>query len=295
MAVSGMTGFGRAEGAADGVRWIWEAKSVNGRGLDLKLRLPPGFDSLEPAIREAAAKRFKRGSIQANLNLRRDESVAAARLDQAFIDGLIEASKPYVASGDVALPRWDGLLMVRGAFAQEDEAEETPETRAALEGLLIAGVREAFDMLDRARRQEGKTLAGVLNALIDRIEVLVDAARAEAGAAPEAITERLRQRLLQIAPEIQIDPQRFAQEAALIAARADVAEELERLEAHAAEARQLIGKPEPAGRRLDFLSQELTREANTLCSKSSELALTRLGLDLKTAIDQLKEQAANVE
>ncbi|MET0181669.1 MAG: YicC/YloC family endoribonuclease [Caulobacterales bacterium] len=295
MAVSGMTGFGRAEGAAHGVRWIWEAKSVNGRGLDVKLRLPPGFDALEPVVREAAAKRFKRGSLQANLNLRREESAAVARLDKVFIEALIDASKPYVAAGAVAAPRWDGLLQVRGAFSQDDEAEQSAEEKTAFESVLIGGVHQAFDALNESRRAEGRTLAGVFGAMIDRVDNLVALARAEASAAPEAIVERLRTRLQQLAPEIQIDPQRFAQEAALIAARADVAEELERLAAHAAEARSLIAKPEPAGRRLDFLAQELTREANTLCSKSSELTLTRIGLDLKTVIDQLKEQAANVE
>ncbi len=295
MAVSGMTGFGRAEGALAGVRWIWEAKSVNGRGLDVKLRLPPGFDAIEPAVREAAAQRFRRGSLQVGLTLKREETIAAARLDQAFIDAVIAAAKPYVARGDVEPPRWDGLLALRGAFVQEEDGALSEEARAAFETALIAGAGAAFDALAEARRQEGRVLAGVLAASIDRLDALIAAARAEAGIAPAAITERLRQRLASVAPEVVIDPQRFAQEAALIAARADVAEELERLAAHAAEARAMIGKPEPAGRRLDFLSQELTREANTLCSKSSELALTRIGIDVKTVIDQFREQAANVE
>lgn len=296
MAVSGMTGFGRAEGVVSGLRWIWEARSVNGRGLDVKLRVPAGFDALEPAAREAAQQRFKRGSIQATLNVRRDETQAGARIDLAFLQSMIEAGKPFVARGDVEKPRWDGLLTLRGAFAQDDDsAADTEETKQAIDAALVAGVSAALDALADARRQEGRTLAAVLGALIDRLDALVAAARSEAGIAPQNITERLRARLAAVAPEVQLDPQRFAQEAALIAAKADVAEELARLEAHAAEARALIAKPEPAGRRLDFLSQELTREANTLCSKSSELALTRIGLDLKTVIDQLKEQAANVE
>lgn len=296
MAVSGMTGFGRAEGVVAGLRWIWEARSVNGRGLDVKLRLPPGYDALEPAIREAAQQRFKRGSIQASLNIRRDEAQPSARIDLAFLQSAVDAGKPFIASGAVEKPRWDGLLALRGAFAQDDDAvSEGEESKQAIDAALVAGIGAALDALADARRQEGRTLAGVLGALVDRLDSLVTAARAEAGVAPQNIIERLRMRLAQLSPEVQIDPQRFAQEAALIAAKADVAEELARLEAHAAEARALISKPEPAGRRLDFLSQELTREANTLCSKSSELALTRIGLDLKTAIDQLKEQAANVE
>lgn len=295
MAVSGMTGFGRAEGAVANTRWIWEAKSVNGRGLDLKLRLPPGFDTLEAPVREAAAKRFKRGSIQAGLTLKRAESAGGARLDEAFIAAIVRAGEPYVDSGQVAPARWDGLLALRGAFVSEDEAEETPEARAALEAELITGAQAALDALKSARRQEGRTLAGVLAAMTDRMDALVTAAGAEAAAAPEAQRARLLARLQSVAPEVQLDPQRLAQEAAIIAARADVQEELERLAAHAAEARALLAKPEAAGRRLDFLAQELTREANTLCSKSSELTLTRIGLDLKAVIDQFKEQAANVE
>lgn len=295
MTISGMTGFGRAEGEAGGVRWVWEAKSVNGRGLDVKLRLPPGFDALEPAVREAAGQRFKRGSVQAGLSLKRAESTAGAKLDHAYIASLIAAGQPFVDRGEVAPPRWDGLLALRGAFVAEDEAEETPEMRAALDAALIAGARAALDALDGARKQEGRTLAGVFSAMIDRVDALVAAARAEAGVAPANVTARLKARLDALAPEVQLDAQRFAQEAALIAAKADVAEELERLAAHASEARALIAKPEAAGRRLDFLAQELTREANTLCSKSSELSLTRIGLDLKTVIDQFKEQAANVE
>lgn len=294
MAVSGMTGFGRAEGAFGAARWIWEAKSVNGRGLDVKLRLPPGFDALEPLVRDAAAKRFRRGSIQASLTLQRDAGNGGARIDLAFVESLIEASKPYVAAGHAAPPRWDGLLALRGAFAGEEEAPD-PEQRAALEADLARGAAEALDLLADARRAEGRTLAGVLNAMMERAEALVQAARTEASDAPAAQAGRLKARLAALAPEIVIDPQRLAQEAALIAARADVAEELERLSAHVAEARAMLSTPEPAGRRLDFLSQELTREANTLCAKSSELSLTRIGLDLKAVIDQFKEQAANVE
>lgn len=295
MAVSGMTGFGRAEGAAGTTQWAWEAKSVNGRGLDVKLRLPPGFDALEAAVREAAQQRFRRGSVQIGLMLKRVETGAGARLDLGFLKDVVEASRPLIETGLVAPARWDGLLALRGAFAQDDDIEETPETRAVLDAALVAGMSAALDALAEARRQEGRVLAGLLTALIDRIDGLVAQARADASAAPGALQERLRQRLADLAPEVRADPQRFAQEAALLAAKADVREELERLSAHAQEVRAMLAKPEPAGRRLDFLAQELTREANTLCSKSSELSLTRIGIDLKTAIDQLKEQAANVE
>lgn len=295
MSVSGMTGFGRAEGEHGDVRWLWEARSVNGRGLDLKVRVPQGYDAVEPLVREAAQARFKRGSVQVGLTLQRRDTGSSAKLDLAFIQSLVNASKPFVASGDVALPRWDGLLTIRGAFRTDDDEAPEQTDQAALVAALARGAVAALDLLGEARQREGRMLAGVLSGLVDRIEGLVMMARAEVGAAPDAQIARLKSRIAQLAPDVTVDPQRFAQEAALIAARADVQEELDRLSAHAAEARELLAKPEPAGRRLDFLSQELTREANTLTSKSGELALTRVGLDLKTAIDQFKEQAANVE
>jgi len=295
MSISGMTGFARAEGAHAGFRWIWELKSVNGRGLDLKLRLPAGFDGMEQPAREAAAKRFKRGSLQASLSVARDAtSAGAARVDTVYLEKLLQAGRPFIDKGMAAPPSWDGLLGLRGVLIA-DETEMDEEARAALDAVLLAGFANALASLDEARRGEGRMLAATLGGLADQLDSLIVAARASAAAAPGALLDRIRQRLASLSPETQFDPQRLAQEAALAASRADVQEELDRLAAHAAELRALISKPEPAGRRLDFLGQELTREANTLCSKSSELALTRIGLDLKTAIDQIKEQAANVE
>lgn len=291
-----MTGFARAEGEHEGQNWIWELKSVNGRGLDLKLRTPPGFDGLEQPARAAANAKFKRGSLQANLQLARAaEGAANVRVDLDLARKLIEAGAAFVKDKQVKKPRWDGILQARGVILAEDGAEMSEQARAALEAALIAGFHQALAGLDAARRAEGRSLAAILTEAADRLDALIAAARASAATAPAALLERIRQRLEALAPEIKLDPARLAQEAALAAARADVAEELERLAAHALELRSLISKPEPAGRRLDFLSQELTREANTLCSKSSELELTRIGLDLKTVIDQIKEQAANVE
>lgn len=296
MTISGMTGFARAEGEHAGLRWIWEAKSVNGRGLDLKLRLPSGYEALEPLARAQAQARFKRGSLQINLNFARDPAKATPlRVDTALLESLIAAGQPYVDSGRVAPPRWDGLLALRGVMLGEDAVAETEEARGALEVALLAGLSLALDGLADARQSEGRMLAGVLGDLAAKLGDLIGAARASAAATPAAALERIRQRLAALAPDIAMDPQRLAQEAALAATRADVSEELERLVAHAGELRALLNKPEPAGRRLDFLSQELTREANTLCSKSADLDLTRIGLDLKTVVDQIKEQAANVE
>lgn len=291
-----MTGFARAEGEHAGQRWVWEARSVNGRNLDLKLRLPPGFDALEPPARAAANAKFKRGSLQATLTLARDPSAAAPlRIDFALVDRLIDAGEPLVRANKVERARWDGLLTVRGVLLSEDAVEISEEDRAALEAALIQGFNEALEGLAQARQAEGRNLATVFADSADKLDALIAAARTTVSAAPQAALDRIKQRLEALAPDIKLDPARVAQEAAIAAMRADVAEELERLTAHATELRGLITKPEPAGRRLDFLSQELTREANTLCSKSSDLELTRIGLDLKTVVDQVKEQAANVE
>jgi uncharacterized protein (TIGR00255 family) len=296
MTISGMTGFARAEGEHGGQRWIWEARSVNGRALDLKLRMPSGFDTLEAPARAAAGQRFKRGSIQATLSLARDPAAAAPiKIDLALVERLLEAGEPLVKAKRVRKPTWDGLLSVRGVVLSEDAAEIDEAARTALNGELLAGFEAALDMLALARATEGRALAAFLTEAADRMDALIAAARTSAAAAPAAALERIRQKLEALSPELKLDPARLAQEAAVAATRADVQEELERLAAHAVELRTLLTKPEPAGRRLDFLSQELTREANTLCSKSADIELTRIGLDLKAVVDQIKEQAANVE
>ena len=295
MSISGMTGFARAQGEHEDLRWVWEAKSVNGRGLDLKLRLPSGFESIEPVARAAAQSRFKRGSLQLSLALSREAARGAPiRIDLGLIETLIAAGQPYVESGRAAPPRWDGLLALRGVISAE-EAEPEDGLRGPLDAALLEGLNAAFDILAESRQAEGRMLAGVLGEAAGKLDQLIAAARVSAAAAPAAALERIRQRLAALAPEVQLDPLRLAQEAALAAARADVAEELERLAAHTLELRALLQTQEPAGRRLDFLSQELTREANTLCSKSADLELTRIGLDIKAVVDQIKEQAANVE
>ena len=294
MTISGMTGFARAEGEHDGQRWIWEVKSVNGRGLDLKLRLPAGFDAMEPALRAAAAAKFKRGTLQASLTLARAAGAAAAqKIDLELVERLLAAREAFAER--TAKPRWDGLLGVRGVLMSDDASELDEAARAALEAALGAGFAQALETLAAARNAEGRMLAAALGEAAERMDALIAAARACAAATPAAALERIRQRLEALSPEVKFDAARLAQEAAIVASKADVQEELERLAAHAVELRTLLTKPEPAGRRLDFLSQELTREANTLCSKSADLELTRIGLDLKTVVDQIKEQAANVE
>ncbi|NWG53305.1 MAG: YicC family protein [Hydrogenophilaceae bacterium] len=292
--ISGMTGFARTDGAGEGVRWTWEVRSVNGRGLDVKARLPAGFEALEAAVREAAQRRFKRGSIQASLAVKQEAAqLATAKVNLAQIDAYLALGAEYVKTGRAAPPRWDGLLALRGATSVDES--EPDQMLARLAAPLAQTLEAAFDALRAARQQEGAALAAVFAGLAARIEAGVVEARALAAAQPGAIRERILQRLNALAPEVALDPQRLAQEAALAALRADVQEELERLDAHMREMRALLSAHEAAGRRLDFLAQECAREANTLCAKSQDLALTRIGIDLKTAIDQVKEQAANVE
>jgi uncharacterized protein (TIGR00255 family) len=295
-----MTGFARAEGEhmtpTGALRWIWEIKSVNGRGLDLKLRLPNGYDALEQPARAAAAQAFKRGSVQATLTIARDAAVAPApRIDEALLEQLLAAATPYIEAKRVRNPTWDGMLAVRGVMQTEDATELTPEQRAALEAALNSGFALALQHLGEARQAEGRSLAATFADLAQKLEGQIKDARAIAASVPNALRDRIVQRLEGLALEVKFDPARLAQEATLAATKADVQEELERLTAHTAELRALLTKPEPAGRRLDFLAQELTREANTLCSKSADLELTRIGLDMKVTVDQIKEQAANVE
>jgi uncharacterized protein (TIGR00255 family) len=293
MALSGMTGFGRAEGERGGVAWTWEIKSVNGRGLDVRVRTPAGLDALEPGVREAVAKRLRRGAVTASLQVRREAAQSSARINAGNLQAIIAAARPFIEKGVVDPPGLDGLLALKGVL-EVDEAGEDADEEAALRAAMLASLEPALAGLDQARRSEGAALAKVLADAVDRIESLSAAAVALAAVQPDAIRERLRARIDDLIggafPE-----ERLATEAALLATKADVREELDRLAAHVATARELMAGKEPAGRKLDFLSQELNREANTLCAKSSDGELTRIGLDLKATIDQFREQVQNVE
>ncbi len=292
MSLMGMTGFGRAEGAGEALTWRWEVRSVNGRGLDLRLRLPSGWDALETGTRERIRKRFTRGSVQANLQIRSEAGAQVPRIDETALEALLNAAEPYVKDGRAAPPRFDGLLSAPGVLLSGGEDDE--ETRARREALILEGLDEALVRLEEARRDEGVALEPVLSDHLAEIERLTEAARESAGAQPGAIRERIKASLDELL-EGEIAEDRMAAEAAMLALKADIREELDRLGAHVEAARGLIAGGSPCGRKLDFLIQELLREANTLCSKSADMAMTRIGLDLKAAVDQLKEQSANVE
>jgi len=295
MAVVSMTGFADAQGAFDTLRWRWEVRSVNGRSLDLRLRIPPGLESMDPAARVLAGGRFRRGNIQATLTMEPQESSRGLRIDPAALAQAVKIAHEIAGETGLAPARVDGLLALKGVIVQEENFGGDAPTRAARDAALLETLSLAFDSLARARRAEGVKLGEVLARTADEIARLKDDAARVAAAQPVAIREKLRAQLKDLLDKTAPGEERIAQEIALLAARADVREELDRLHAHVQEAHRLIGSGEAVGRKLDFLSQELNREANTLCSKSVDIALTRIGLALKAAIDQFREQAQNVE
>lgn len=292
--LSGMTGFARAEGAAAGWSWAVEARSVNGRNLEVRFRGPPGFDGLDRTVRELAQARLQRGQVTVGLQARRaDGDQPPPRVNAEVLEHYLAVARDLTARG-AAAPTADGLLALRGVLETAEETDD-PEARAGLEAAMAATIAEALDGLKAARLAEGAGLAPVLAGQVDAIEALVGAAEAEAAAQTDAIRERFARRMRELAPDTQGLDERIVQEAAALAVRADVREELDRLGAHVAAARALLNGAGPAGRKLDFLMQEFMREANTLCSKSATNALTAVGLDLKATIEQLREQVQNVE
>jgi len=296
MALVSMTGFAEAQGASDGARWRWEAKSVNGRGLDLRLRTPPGFDGIEPAARMLATERFKRGSIQASLTLEGPEGARGLRVDAVALASAVRIAKEIATETGLPPARIDGLLALKGVIVQDEGALGDPAERARRDAAILETLASAFDALTRARKTEGAKLASVLNAQMNEIERLTADAASLAASQPAALRDRLAAQLKEVLESNEeVAEDRLAQEVALLALRADVREELDRLRAHIEEARALLASGDAVGRKLDFLAQEFNREANTLCSKSSDVALTRTGLALKAVIDQFREQAQNVE
>ena len=293
MGVSSMTGFARVDGEAAGISWIWELKSVNGRSLDLRLRLPPGYDGLEAALRTEIAGRVRRGSISANLTVNR-LTPPTVRINREMLGRVVALVNELAMEIEAAPPRLDGLIALRGIIETvEDEPEDVVEARRSA---LIAAWRLALDRLVTARGEEGARLDAVLTAQLAELAELVAAASACAAAQPEALRVRLQQSLAALGDLVPgMPPDRVAQELALLVSRGDIREELDRLRAHIDQAGELLRKGEGVGRQLDFLCQELNREANTLCSNSADIELTRIGLSLKVAVEQFREQVQNLE
>jgi uncharacterized protein (TIGR00255 family) len=295
MALSSMTGFARGHGVSGSYAWVWEIKSVNGKGLDLRLRLPPGWDAIEVPARTQAAEKLARGSLQANLTLERTGIVPVVRINTAVLEAVLTAVRQLARRVEASPPSLDGLLALKGVIEVGD-AEESEEEKRNAETAAIAGFAETISALVDMRRYEGAALGQVLTARLGDIAGHVERAELTPGRRPETIRARLAEQVAALlAQSDRFDPDRLHQEAILIATKADVREELDRLTAHLAQAQLLIGQGGPIGRRLDFLAQELNREANTLCAKANDVELTNIGLELKAAVEQFREQVQNVE
>lgn len=292
MTIVSMTGFAESAGSHDQLRWRWEIKSVNGRSLELRLRLPPGYDSLEQPARMLAAERFRRGNLQIALTVEAEGGARGLKVDPVALASAVKLARELADETGLAPARIDGLLMLKGVIVQEETLLD-PVMRAHRDATILKSLATAFDALARARSNEGAKLAQLLTAQIDEISRLVHEADAVAAGQPQAMRQKLAAQIEELNAQVSAD--RLAQEVALLVTRADVREELDRLKAHVQDARMLLRSGEAVGRKLDFLAQEFNREANTLCSKSADIALTRVGLALKAVIDQLREQAQNVE
>lgn len=293
--LASMTGFARVDGEAEGLVFAWELRSVNSRGLDLKMRLPPGFESLEPRLRKEIGARLARGAVTLTLTVTRPTGQSRFRVNAEALRQILELVRELDAVVEADPPRLDGLLGLRGVLEIVEEAED-PATREGWERAIDAGFSRALQAMLEMRRAEGQALATLVEERLAEIGDLTSRARGAAALQPESLRQRLRQmvgELLEASPALSED--RLAQEAALLIQRADATEELDRLHAHEEAARGLLSEGGAIGRRLDFLCQELNREANTLCSKSSDLELTRIGLAIKAAIEQLREQVQNLE
>lgn len=288
-----MTGFARAEGETSGLSWVWEARSVNGRGLDVRCRLPSGLDRLDPIVRADAAKQLKRGNVSVTLTLSKAAGAPPFTVDRAVLDQVLALHTDLMGRVDRAPPRIETLLQIPGVLDRGGLADAIDEK---VEKALLAGFAQMLKRLIGARAEEGARLKTVLLGQVDEIERLTAEAAGAAVLRPEAVKERLRQQVQEILGAVPALPEdRLAQELALLAAKGDVREELDRLAAHTGQARDMLKEGGAIGRRLDFLSQEFNRESNTVCSKSQDVSLTRIGIALKSVIDQFREQIQNVE
>ena len=294
-----MTGYARAQGSDERRRWVWEARSVNGRNLEIRCRVPQGFDRLENPARNAVGGKLKRGNVSLTLTVTSEQQAKPLRINRALLAELAGLVEEVRKGTGAAAPTADGLLRVRGVIEDEEQGQESEEALAALDKALSRTLEEVLKALAAARAAEGKALSGVIDRHIVEIEGLCTRATERAAAQVGIVRSRFESQLAELlerAPAL--SEERFAQEVALLVGKADVREELDRLAAHIAQARSLLGEARPdnpVGRKFDFLCQEFNREANTLCSKSADIELTRIGIDLKGAVERMREQVQNVE
>jgi uncharacterized protein (TIGR00255 family) len=295
MALSSMTGFARGHGMSGTYGWAWELKSVNAKGLDLRLRLPPGWDAVEAPVRGSAAQLLARGTVYGTLTVERQGVAPVVRVNEPVLAAVLATLKGLGGRVQAAEPRLDGILALKGVIEVLDE-DEREEERGAAEAAVIAGFGATVAELVGMRRREGEALGQVLTQRIKEIAALAAKAEAAPGRRPEAIKARIAEQVAMLLDASErFDPDRLHQEAILIASKADIREELDRLASHVAQVERLIAGGGAIGRRLDFLAQELNREANTLCSKSNDVELTNIGLELKSVVEQFREQVQNLE
>jgi uncharacterized protein (TIGR00255 family) len=295
MTLQSMTGFARSEGTSGRYRWAWELRSVNGKGLDVRLRLPTGLEALETGLREIAGGHFSRGNVQAGLTLAIAENRLEAVINRDALAAVLALKKELVGVVDDKPLSFDTLLSLRG-LVDFREAEDDAQAQAARNADVLAGFAVAVEKLKDMREREGASLFAILSGQIDRIEQLVGLIESDPSRQPEQIAARLAQQIALIGEGMHgLDRDRLHAEAALIATKADLREEVDRLRAHVEASRELLADGGPVGRKLDFLAQEFNRESNTICSKSNASAVTAAGIELKVVIDQFREQVQNLE
>ena len=295
MALSSMTGFARSHGVSGTYAWSWELKSVNAKGLELRLRLPTGWDAIEVPVRAKAAEVLSRGNVYANLTVNREGAAPVARINEPVLAAVLAALKSLSGRVDAERPRLDGVLGLKGVVEVIEE-EESEDLRRAAEAAIIADFALALAGLSDMRRHEGDAIGTILSARLDEIAKLTGQAEKVPGRQPDAIKKKIAEQVATLLDaSSRFDSDRLHQEAILIATKADIREELDRLAAHVAQARKLLSGGGAVGRRLDFLSQEFNRETNTLCSKSNDVELTNIGLEMKSVVEQFREQVQNLE
>jgi uncharacterized protein (TIGR00255 family) len=296
MALQSMTGFARAVADHDGASIAWEIKSVNGKSVELRLRLPPGFERLEPSVRQAVQKRFSRGNFQATLTVGKAGGLQAQPIvNEVFLKDIAGLAQRLQEQFGVAPPSADGLLSLRGVLDVPEQVE-SEEVRAVFDAALLAAFDSALAGLEAARSTEGEALKALLFGHVDTIEALTLRAEADPSRDPAAIRQKLAEQVrLLMEASANLDESRLHMEAAFLATKADIREEIDRLKTHVASARNLLGSAGAVGRKLDFLAQEFNRESNTLCSKSNAASVTAVGLELKAVVDQFREQVQNLE
>ena len=295
MALSSMTGFARSHGASGPYAFEWELKSVNAKGFDLRLRLPPGWDEIEAFAKKRAAELLSRGTVYANLNVKRANALSAVRINEEVLASVVKVATQLAGRIDAVAPSIDGLLAIKGVIEVVEPESDEEEDKAA-KAAAASAFDEALTGLVAMRQREGTALAQILIQRMVEVEALAKKAEAAPGRRPEAIKARLAEQVAALLETSdRFDADRLNQEALLIAARADIREELDRIASHIAQARELIERGGPIGRRLDFLAQEFHREVNTCCSKSNDIELTNTGLEMKNVVEQFREQVQNLE